>query len=30
VQPGSEIIDGLQGARLPTDASQIQVIAVDS
>jgi hypothetical protein len=30
VQPGSEIIEGLQGARLPTDASQIQVIAVDS
>jgi len=30
VQPGSEIIDGLQGGRLPTDASQIQVIAVDN
>ncbi len=30
VQPGSVVIDGLHGARLPTDASQIQVIAVDS
>jgi hypothetical protein len=29
VQPGSAIIDGLQGARLPTDASQIQLIVVD-
>jgi hypothetical protein len=30
VQPESVVIDGLQGGRLPTDASQIQVIAVDS
>jgi hypothetical protein len=30
VLPGSAIIDGLQGARLPADPSQIQLIPVDS
>jgi hypothetical protein len=30
VQPGTEVFDYVQGGRLPTDASQVQLIAVDS
>jgi hypothetical protein len=30
VQPGSAIIDGIQGAHLPSDPSQIQLIVVES
>jgi hypothetical protein len=30
VQPGSEVFDNVQGGHLPTDASQIQLIPLDS